>query len=218
MGQTLRSGTENCLSANGMDAASIIAAQRLIDAKGYPPTHRYDVGTLVPGPPLDERVERILALCPDFFSGERFLDVGCSKGFFSLKAAAGYRLVVSVDPDDSALTCWRSVVPENVVVLNVSFRDIQPNDTFDMIWIGNGHHYLYRDDHNWIDKLSKLALDRVVVEGPTGPWCPDVKHFGAYQTETEFLDEMSTGFLLMGRCESPAYTPGRAIWYFKTRS
>jgi SAM-dependent methyltransferase len=200
-----------------MDATLITAAQTLIDAKRYPPTHDYDLATLTPRPPLDERVSTIVGLCHDFFRGEKFLDVGCSKGFFSLKASKGYRSVLALEPDQSAIDTWGAVVPVNVEVERKTFGQVETSDRFDMVWIGNGHHYLYREDRYWIDRLAKMASRRVVIEGPVGPECRELRDFGAYQTEKQFLDEMEPGFTLIGRCDSPSYTPGRAIWYFKTR-
>lgn len=199
---------------------SLTSAQKAIDAYKYPPTHTYDVRTLEPRSPMKERVERILECCPQLFGGSKFLDVGASKGFFSLKAAEKARLVVSVEPDEWALATWKGIRPENVSVLNMSFQDVQPAITFNRIWIGNGHHYLYREDLFWISKVSGLCSSNahVVIEGPTGPECPDMKDFGRCQTEEELVEAMRLNdFKLVKRVESTSYTPGRAIWNFKMR-
>lgn len=205
-----------------MDETSITAAQARIDAKAYPPTHDYDLATLTPRGPLAERVEVILRVCPSFWSGQRFFDVGCSKGFFSLKAQKGYDGVVSIEPDYSALEVWEDLIDHNlyldILIESRTFAQCAPRNfgTFDMIWIGNGHHYLYRDDHSYISMLAKLATDRVVIEGPV-EGCPDLKNFGDYQTEAEFLEAMSEYFVLMRSEPSPPYTPGRKVWGFRTR-
>lgn len=195
------------------------AAQALIDAKVYPPTHRYDVGTLTPQYPLNERVRIILGLCPAFFRAKRFLDVGCSKGFFSLNAALHAETVFAIDPDREALESWKEICPRNVIQFAGGFKDFGSHEApFDMIWAGNGHHYLYRENPGYVDQLAKLACGTVVIEGPTGPECPEMRNFGPYQHEADFLADMARHFDLTGRAKSPSYTPGRAVWAFKTRS
>lgn len=203
-----------------MDEDLLTNAQKAIDSYLYPPTHAYDVRTLAPRSPMKERVEKILECCPTLFSGSKFLDVGASKGFFSLKAAEHARLVVAVEPDEWALSTWKSIRPDNVSVLNMSFKHAQPEMTFSRIWIGNGHHYLFRDDKFWVSKVSGLCSSNahVVIEGPVGPECPDMKDFGPCQTEEELVEAMRLNdFKLVKRVASYKYTPGRAIWNFKMR-
>ena len=195
--------------------ASITAAQKLIDAKAYPPTHNYDVATLTPYHPLDERLDVLNDIYYGMFATDRFLDVGCSKGFFSLLAAKKSNMVVAIDPDQKSLDCWAGICPLNVTQQCIGFKEARGE--FDMIWIGNGHHYLYREDKNWIEHLAELATFCVVIEGPTGLKCPEMRDFGAFQHEIEFLKAMDEHFTLNKRKPSPNYTPGRAVWlFFKT--
>lgn len=197
-----------------MDEISITAVQRSIDAKEYPPTHCYDVTTLTPWYPLDERLKIVRSMCAEFFAAEHFLDVGCSKGFFSLLAARDSVHVLSVDPDKHALDAWKPVCPQNVTQVVGTFKDVE--GSFDLVWIGNGHHYLYREDPKYVERLKRLATNLVMIEGPTGPECREMRDFGPYQTEAEFLESMNS-FDLIDRRESTAYTKGRAVWLFKTR-
>jgi len=198
-----------------MGSASITAAQKLIDAKAYPPTHNYDVATLTPYYPMNERLAILDTMYHAMFAADRFLDVGCSKGFFSLLAAKKSNMVVAIDPDQKVLDCWAGICPPNVTQQCIGFKGVRGE--FDTIWIGNGHHYLYREDKNWIEHLAELSTFCVVVEGPTGPQCPEMAYFGEYQYEPEFLEAMDKDFTLHERKPSPNYTPGRAVWlFFKT--
>jgi predicted RNA methylase len=147
------------------------------------------------------------------FKANRFLDVGCSKGFFALKAAKESSSVLAIDPDEEALKSWESVCPKNVTQKVGTFKDV--SGEFDMVWIGNGHHYLYREDRNYVDRLKRIATDRVLIEGPTGPKRFEMRNFGPHQTEVELLESMQD-FYLVRRAESE--TKGRAVWLFKTRS
>lgn len=196
--------------------------QAMIDAKVYPPTMDYDIATLEPRGPLAERLRRILHACPAFFEGKRFLDVGCSKGFFSLSAARAGAFVLAIDPDQEALDAWRPACPFEVEQRCCTFGDLGQYSgvPFDRVWIGNGHHYLFREDPAWIDRLEVLVATgaRVVIEGPVNATvCRDLRGFGAHQDEDQFLERMSKSFDLEIRVPSPSYTPGRAIWAFRTR-
>ena len=197
-----------------MDETLITTAQTLIDAKEYPPTHSYDAKTLMPRYPLDQRWSLLRTHCKDMFVAYRFLDVGCSKGFFSLMAAGRSARVVSIDPDQEALDCWAGICPPNVAQHCIGFKDFHAHTRFDSIWIGNGHHYLYREDPDYIEHLAELSSMSVVIEGPTGPECREMKTFGAYQHEKDFLEAMAPHFELINRIPSPSYTPGRAVWQF----
>ena len=199
---------------SGMVSSSITTAQRLIDAKVYPPTHHYDAATLTPHHPLDKRLAILLSMEPLFFNAAAFLDVGCSKGFFSLLAAQKSDEVLAVDKDQDALDCWEGICPANVTQQCSGFKDVK--GTFDRVWIGNGHHYLYREDPNYIDHLAEVASETVIVEGPVGPQCREMVDFGEYQHEAEFIQQMAPYFRLISRKTSTSYFRGRAVWLFKT--
>ncbi|KKL28709.1 hypothetical protein LCGC14_2372450, partial [marine sediment metagenome] len=131
-----------------MDKALLTGVQKLLNAKVYPPTHKYSIADLTPHGALKERVRYLLELCPNFFRAHRFLDVGASKGFFSLTAAQQSKEVVAIDPDAESLAIWEPVCPSNVnqVVSTFGQLSVDVDGTYDMIWMGNGHHYAARED------------------------------------------------------------------------
>ncbi len=190
--------------------------QAELDAIPYPPTHVYILESLRPLGVLADRVRRILQLCPDFFVGPgRFLDVGASKGFFSLKAEQGGFAVTALEPDSKALAAWMHCFKGKQ--LQQTFGHAEPFllGEFDTVWIGNGPHYLYRENPAWHQKLAMIATGRVVMEGPIGRACKDIAEWERVQEEPDLLMSMrAAGFALKGRFESPSYTPGRAIWSF----
>lgn len=216
-----------------IDLAAAAVAQTLIDATAYPPTHCYDVATLTPRGVLAEREQILLRLCPTFYHTYRFLDVGASKGFFSLKAAWHSDWVLAVEPDAEALRAWAGVRPPNVRAWQGTFAELglpaSPEERFDLIWIGNAFHYVHREDpFGWVRRLAAWAKYRVVIEGPIGPECPDCKDWpagkggvvnwpaGSVPVEVEWLAEAaSLGLHLVARADSVSYTPGRAVWYLQ---
>lgn len=200
------------------------AVQRSIDDFKYPPTHQYNVRTLEPHGVLAERVKIILQLCPDFFMAQRFLDVGASKGFFSLKAAQSSAEVMALDQDAKVLKLWRRLCPANVQQVQGPFRKLNwgIEGLFDLIWIGNGHHYLHREDPGgWIPRLSCLASDRVLIEGAVGAKTPGFSPScgwppSAVPEEAAWLARAARyGLHFQEAAPSPSYTPGRKIWYLR---
>ena len=65
-------------------------SQKEIDSLSYPCTHNYILETLEPVGDLKDRMELIPH---DFFNGDNFLDVGCSKGYFSPLATSNCKHV-----------------------------------------------------------------------------------------------------------------------------
>lgn len=216
------------------------AAQLAIDQAKYPPTHHYDVGTLTPVGPLREREERILELFPGFYEGVRFLDVGCSKGYFTLKAAERNSQVVAMDPDVHMVRdIWPHLpTPPNVRWFSCNFADLRmeglshkgtdqqtPQDArvvgaFDVVWLGNCFHYIHRDagGYAWISRLLSLAVDHVVIEGPRGPETAGLEGWAARDVPQEqvWLKACSElGLKLDDWINSPRYTPGRRIWHLR---
>jgi len=127
--------------------------------------------------------------------------------------------VVAVDNDREVLSIWAPICPAKVLQISRTFGRLVPDEigTFDMVWMGNGHHYMHKEDPmGWVGRLAKLATDRILVEGPTGrnasgfgEWIP-----GTVPEESEWLEKAAWfGMRLQGWLPSPSYTPGRAIWY-----
>jgi SAM-dependent methyltransferase len=199
----------------------LTTVQRSIDAIDYPPTHQYDVRTLTPRGVLAERVKRILELCPRFFHAERFLDVGANKGFFTLKAAKTCRQVVAVEPDEETLGAWILVRPDNVLCISKHFDELQVKHLmlggFDVVWVGNGHHYLHRaQPEHWVEQLAMFAWGDVLIEGPTGPLSQGFSDWaaGTVPVEAEWLAQASKYELeLQGAVASPLN--GRKIWHLQ---
>lgn len=199
--------------------ALLADVQAKLDAYPYPPTMRYEVAKLKPTGPLYERCKKILSVCPQFFSAPSFLDVGASKGFFSLRAAAeGTKRVLAIDPDPEALAIWEPVKQENVEQRVTAFKDADfGGEKFEVVWIGNGPHYLYREDIDWTDRMAGICSTLLVMEGPVGRVCRDIKDWVCVQEERDMIKRLCLGFKapfkLAARKDSPTYTPNRAIWF-----
>ena len=204
-----------------MEDALITKVQWSIDQQVYPPTHQYDVRTLKPGKVLAARVKLLEALCPAMFRATRFLDVGASKGYFSLRLAAAGAQVMAIDPDKSVLMTWAPICPENVTQVCTGFSNIARwvDGTFDVVWIGNGHHYLHREDPvGWLRRLAGLAVDHVIIEGPVGKGARGFQDWaeGTVPKESDWIAEAEVyGLVLQDRCDSVSYTPGRAMWHLR---
>lgn len=184
--------------------------QANIDALAYPPTHQYDLLTMKPRGPLAERVKAMARVAPGFFSGKRLLDIGANKGFFSLAYKDHFSEVSAIEPDLLYADLCKVL---GVNVEYVSFRDYEVKKTFDRIFIGNVHHYLYRDSGwAWIAKLSVLASDLVLIDGPDG-YIPDVSRAGIDKgfTREAFAAEMSRWFDLVAEGPTTSYNPDRKI-------
>ncbi len=204
-----------------MESASTSALQKRIDAIAYPPTMTYRLDGLVPGEVLAQRLERILELVPDFFKANRFLDVGCSKGYFMLRAAEGSSFVDAIDTDSRACRLCHDLAPPNVRVRQATLTELR-EPPYDRIFIGNTHHYLYRDrmGWDWTVSLARLSIGTVVIEGPTGMECQDMQtaipaglRHGF--NRRAFMEAMHPQFVLHGEVPSPDYTPDRYIMHFE---
>lgn len=192
---------------------TVIDIQRLIDRMTYPPTHDYEVETLTPRGPLKDRVKIIEEMAPGFFTGEAFLDIGCSKGFFLHRMQAPTK--VGLDPDPEAIKICRAL---GLNVVHVPFEGFMSLKRFDRIFVGNCYHYLFRDEQwRWIDKLAALSTDLVLIEGPT-EHCPDLmEDIRGFFYEKDFLAAMGHSFRLLGRAPSCSYTPERFLWVFQKK-
>jgi len=191
--------------------------QTEIDSLEYPPSHQYVLEPLTPKGILKERLE----LMPkDFFKGDSFLDIGCNKGFFTLYADCNY--VESID-NEKKYTDLCSKLSKGVVI-NKSFRDYRPTRQFDRIFIGNVHHYIFREcgGWEWINKLAAISSDLVLIEGPTGleNTTANEQLEGEIRekfTEEKFMVEMFKHFTLISKVNSTYSTKDRYIMLFEKK-
>jgi hypothetical protein len=199
--------------------------QSEIDAIDYPPTHTYDLASRTPTGILANRVGIIDRLAPGLFSGTSFLDVGANKGYFSLRAAAGCDTVVAIEPMPECQRLLAGILPHNARLHRGTFGDFDSDEKFDRIFIGNGHHYPYREygGWSWVERLAELSTGTVVLEGPIGMECTDmhrtfqteelVKHFNRVEMDAAFDEH----FELVARVPTVSYTPDRYIIHYERR-
>lgn len=189
--------------------------QDRIDGMEYPPTHNYTLETLEPHGSLKLRLFR---MPKEFFdTGESFLDIGSSKGFFSLYSKA--RDKEALEPrKDYADLCNEL----GIKTLCTTFRNFSPVRKYDRIMIGNAIHYLFRESKGWdfIVKLAAISTDLVLIEGPTGMNCLGMKdaipkYLRGRFTDEKFRTRMNQFFELVDQQKSPSQ--GRLIMLWKRR-
>jgi len=200
--------------------------QKLVDSLAYPPTHTYILDGLQPTGVLAERLTIINRLAPDFFTKkERFLDVGCNKGFFSLYGAQFFDEVIGIDNTPEFIELCTKLKTTNTEFLLTTFRDFTPIKRFDRILLGNVHHYIYRTcqgSWDWLYKLAALSKGLVIIEGPVDMTCRAMfqaltedkrEHFN-YE---EFIKIMNKFFVLRTKIPTVGYTPGRYVMVFERK-
>ncbi len=170
--------------------------------------------------PIGILKERLALMPKHFFSGNSFLDIGCNNGFFTLIADCDY--IESIDPEKKHTDIVKTLSTGKVI--NVSFRDYRPIREFDRIFIGNTHHYIYKEcgNWNWIKKLSAISNGLVLIEGPTGldNKTADEILEGEIRddfTEEKFMDKMNEYFILISKVSSPYSTRNRSIMLFESK-
>jgi len=195
--------------------------QRYVD-KEYPPTMTFDVETLEPTGVLKERVEIVESEFPRFFKGEKLLDLGCSKGFFSLVNADRFSEIVAIDhnPANIELCSMLNDSPW-VDFRHTGFRDFIAYEDFDRIWLGNVAHHLFMEvkGWEWISKLAAYSNGLVLIEGPKDANCKDMKECIPKRLRRKFntfMAEMSRHFRLVDRMvPTVSYTPDRYFMLFQ---
>ena len=200
--------------------------QSVIDSIKYPPTHTYNLSPLYPTGILEKRMQIIERVCPNLFEGESFLDVGANKGYFMMRATQKCERVWAVEPDFSCCHVLLEIMPPGKVSLHCGtfgnfheIREIPEVRLFDRVFIGNGHHYPYKEAGNWswVDKLADLSTGIVVLEGPTGMECKDMlRTFPTEELRAGFNWEAMQAafephFELKDKVPTYGYTPDRYV-------
>jgi len=211
-----------------------LGLQEELDALAYPPTHTYKIDGLIPSGVLSERVAILDKIAPDFFkydyAGQTFLDVGCNKGYFSLRAMKAGFFVNGVDTDKAYIDLCQRLAGDTGRISHFShssFRDLtlDNNYGYNKVFIGNAHHYLYRDaGWAWIPKLAAMCDDGadLIIEGPLDISCTDAarclpKALHADFTERKFLYELNQYFDITKIVPTVSYTPDRYFVVAKAR-
>ena len=200
--------------------------QAEIDQLVYPPTHTYTLDPLEPTGVLALRFAHLQRLAPTFFKGKSLLDVGASKGFYSLWAAAhGFERIVAIEPTEEYANLLRRLLP-SAIIRQEKFGDfckehrpLLPN--FDRILVTNAHHYLFGEygSYAFWDDIAALCYDgaQVVTEGPTDQrsdiFVPKLvgEMAAQYNTGSFFNAPLQAGFELHGVADSPELTSDRCV-------
>ncbi len=195
--------------------------QDKIDSITYPPTHDYKIKGMIPIGVLSERVELFEDVCSEFFQGERLLDIGCNKGFFSLYG--DFKEVVGIDTD---LACVNLCKELGINAIHKGFRDYISYEQFDRIFIGNGPHHLFIECGGW-EWIAKLAAytapgGLVMMEGGYDLKCKDVaiimpRRLRHIFTQNKFLKMVEKYFIIKEKRPAVSYTPDRYIYLLERR-
>ncbi len=196
-----------------------------LDQINCSPTHVYSLSPFKPKGLLKERIAIIKSIAPCFFKGKRFLDIGCSKGYFSLLASQNFHEIVSIDTNNQSVKFCQKIQPINMRVYKVGFRDFIAEDEFDKIFIGNTLHHVFKEANGWdcIYKLAALSSGEVLIEGSIDVCCQDVKNIIPKKLHQEFTFEkfmkiMEKFFILKKKILKVPYSPNKFLMYFQRKS
>ena len=202
-----------------MDKYSI---QKLVDAE-YPPTHTFDIETLKPTKLLKERYDLMIRFAPEFFTGERFLDIGCNMGFFSFLVSPTFEDVVGIDTNKQHIELCEELKPnQKTKFYNISFRNFISYEDFDRVMLGNVAHHIFKEINSWawISKLAAYSRSLVLLEGAKNTKCKDIAELipqNLHQKYNTFMYEMGKFFDLIKITPTIKYTPDRFLMLFKKK-
>lgn len=185
--------------------------QQLVDNVRYPQNLYYDVKTIEPKGLLINRCNFFKKYCPELFEKHKsFLDIGCATGYFLFYHARNNSRVVGIEPNIelfklcSLINLFRNT---SVEIFNVKFVDYKSNEKFELVFLGNCFHYLYKEQ-GWkiFNKLSDICEHKLIIEAPLesshlveiNGWFEEDKNY----TQSIFLDEACKFFKLVGVFES----------------
>jgi len=192
----------------------------------YPSTHTFNTETYEPTNVMKERIEIIESNFSDFFKGDRLLDCACNKGLISFRYSKMFNEIIGFDVfQDFVDYCNKYNKFDNIKFTKSSFRSFWDTNDFDRVFIGNAHHYFYKEIEGWewIDKLATLVRKNglVLIEGPVDMKCKDMERVMTTEklasgfTEKNFMDNMGKYFKLIKKIPTVKGTPDRYFLLFK---
>jgi hypothetical protein len=155
--------------------------QQEIDSVTYPENYGYQLGLMFPNTWLKSRLDIILSVVPDFFNveGKECLDIGANKGFISIGWSKNNAFhVTAVDPMPECCKIMNDAKQTldliNLEVLHGTFKEVLINRCYDIVYLGNVNHFLYKEFEGYwfVDKLAMLCKDLLVIEGPVWVYGP----------------------------------------------
>lgn len=194
----------------------------------YPTTHTFNTDTFEPTNVMAERIEIIEKVFPNFFKGERLLDCACNKGLISFRYANNFKEIVGFDVFIEFIDyCKKYNKFDNIMFEKASFREFWTNKEFDKVFIGNAHHYFYKENEGWqwIDKLATLVKKggEVLIEGPFGLECKDMDRvmttdkLKSQWDKKIFFKYMDKYFDKISIIPTVSHTPDRYLMLFKRK-
>lgn len=123
-----------------------------------------------------KKANNILKLIPDDITGQRILDIGCNKGFFSfecIRRNAAY--VLGIDISKQTIDILKEIADSSPLFKGLEFKqtsltkDLLQEKSFDTILCLSCYHYLYSEtkSHKEIFSiLAKLCGRQVILELP----------------------------------------------------
>ena len=196
--------------------------QQYVDST-YPPTMTFNVDSLKPTGVLKERAELIRKHFLTFFQGQELLDIGCSKGWFSISNAKAFNQITALDIDLKAIDVCRTLnKSENIQFQHTGFRGFISSLQFDKIFIGNTAHHLFMEIEGWewISKLAALSCGSVLIEGAISTNCKDMKRYipdNLHRNFNRFLEMMKQHFFFIEQVPTVSYTPDRYLMLFRKK-
>lgn len=211
--------------------------QKRIDSQRYPDNLHFTVHNMKPAGRLSTRVNELDKHFDRFFKENKslsFLDMGCSKGYFSYLASKCFKDVVGYDTNNNVIQLCKDIFL-NKGVENASFYDCNhagflklwgelEGGRFDKVMLANGPHYPFLEysGHSYLSDISKIMNKggELLLCGPTGMECKDMrngfmaKSLEAIFNKNNFIEEAELYFEQVGDFVPTAVNPNRywSLW------
>jgi SAM-dependent methyltransferase len=149
-----------------------IEIQQRLNSVHYPQNYYYDIVSLEPHGLLSLRLEFFKSNSPELFLPcDKFLDIGSSLGYFLFFHSLISKHVVGIEQNKEAVSICQQIKnfrkAYNVEIISCRFCEYLSSDKYDLIFIGNCFHYLYKDE-GWscLQRIYDVSTNFVVIELP----------------------------------------------------